>query len=200
MSLADIQICYYKVNTDLKVIHPGISTLTELFYKEDVLKTLYPRGICIQADEFMPYPASPGIAQKLIESGDVYLSGSFETNDLGLSTSFMQNIPTGVRLIVCYDGIYDTGIIKAHLMKAIDKLIKSIDSMKVNEYPNLQNVDNAVSDNVASQKNSDQLLLSVLCPESFERECITNFIDDTFHGNINHDVYPALALYETQYE
>ena len=169
-------------NMHINAYMPSLSELTDLSNPK-VLHYLYPNGAFIHADKYIPFPTSEYYVRNVLEKGLVVISGKIESNDFALSTLYVHPCPFGVRLAISYDGIPDSNIIKAHILKA-------------SEYtaalwlPKLNN----------QQIKNPKIRISILSPCIENPDSIWEFLKETFNCENNEEATLKYVFFEMPYK
>lgn len=170
-------------NMHINAYMPSLSELTDLLSNPKVLHYLYPSGAFIHANKYMPFPTSEDNIRNVLEKGLVVISGKIESNDFALSTLYVHQCPFGVRLAISYDGIPDSNIIKAHILKA-------------SEYtaalwlPKLNN----------QQIKNPKIRISIQSPCIENPDSIWELLRETFNCEFNEEVTLKFGLFEMPYK
>ena len=179
------------VACNTKVEAPSLSRTLELLCDDDVLQFLYPKGYMFIADRWMAAPATKYEVRRQIRKMDIYVSGSLSSGDLAVSNAFATLCPLGLTLVLVYSGYPDVNTIMAHILKAARQYAVTSGLTAGKQ-----------SDHSASgpDKKNPLVTLSIVFPETIEREPIIDFVKRTFQCDVRENFFPKVALYETPYK
>ena len=187
----DIHGCYR--GNDFRNVHVNVysssssSELIDLLSDPNVLNYLYPKGVFIHADRFIPFPTSAYYIRNAFLKDPVIISGTLESHDLALSSLNVHACPLGARLSISYDGIPDSKIIKAHILKAVETMARSCLVILNEQKRKLK------------KGNTPKLKMGIYFPCQVDQNSIWEFVKETFHSLYSEDIFKTFGLFEKPY-